>query len=189
MSGRIFRLGDDIDTDQLAPGVYMKGGIEALAAHCLEGVRPGFAQEVTPGDVLVAGRNFGVGSSREQAAEALKHLGLAGVVALSFAGIFYRNAINLGLPVLTAPDLNAVTDGAPAHLDVGAARLDLLSEDRSIALPFPTICRCCSPMAGWCRISRSVSPRSATRSKAHAPNSVPETETGRGPDPAGARRL
>jgi 3-isopropylmalate/(R)-2-methylmalate dehydratase small subunit len=138
MSGRIFRLGDDIDTDQLAPGVYMKGGIEALAAHCLEGVRPGFAQEVTPGDVLVAGRNFGVGSSREQAAEALKHLGLAGVVALSFAGIFYRNAINLGLPVLTAPDLNAVTDGAPAHLDVGAARLDLLSEDRSIALdPLP----------------------------------------------------
>ena len=112
MSGRIILVGDDIDTDQLAPGAYMKGGIEALAAHCLEGVRPGFAQEVTPGDVLVAGRNFGVGSSREQAAEALKHLGLAGVVALSFAGIFYRNAINLGLPVLTAPDLSAVTDGA-----------------------------------------------------------------------------
>ena len=78
MSGRIILVGDDIDTDQLAPGAYMKGGIEALAAHCLEGVRPGFAQEVTPGDVLVAGRNFGVGSSREQAAEALKHLGLAG---------------------------------------------------------------------------------------------------------------
>ena len=138
MSGRIILVGDDIDTDQLAPGAYMKGGIEALAAHCLEGVRPGFAQEVTPGDVLVAGHNFGVGSSREQAAEALKHLGLAGVVALSFAGIFYRNAINLGLPVLTAPDLSAVTDGAAARLDVAAARLELASDGAAIALdPLP----------------------------------------------------
>lgn len=138
MSGRIFLFGDDIDTDQLAPGAYMKGGIEALAAHCLEGVRPDFAKTVRPGDVLVAGRNFGVGSSREQAAEALKHLGLAGVVALSFAGIFYRNAINLGLPVLTASDLSAVTDGAPARLDVAGARLDLLSEGRAITLdPLP----------------------------------------------------
>jgi 3-isopropylmalate/(R)-2-methylmalate dehydratase small subunit len=82
----------------------MKGGIDMLAAHCLESVRPDFAGSVKPGDVIVAGKNFGMGSSREQAAEALKHLGLAGVVAKSFAGIFYRNAINLGLPVLVAPN-------------------------------------------------------------------------------------
>ncbi|WP_321344641.1 3-isopropylmalate dehydratase [Breoghania sp.] len=125
MSGRIFLLGNDIDTDQLAPGAYMKGGIEAIAAHCLEATRPDFASTVKPGDVVVAGTNFGMGSSREQAAEALKRLGVAGVVARSFAGIFYRNAINLGLPVLVADDLGGVEDGAEAELDVDAGELRL----------------------------------------------------------------
>ncbi|MEX0408297.1 3-isopropylmalate dehydratase [Aquibium sp. LZ166] len=138
MTGRIFRFGDDIDTDQLAPGQYMKGGLEALAAHCLEGVRPDFAAAVRPGDVLVAGRNFGMGSSREQAAEALRHLGLAGVVALSFAGIFYRNAINLGLPVLVAADLSGVEDGDLAELDLDGGQLRLTSRGSVVALePLP----------------------------------------------------
>ncbi|WP_321501319.1 3-isopropylmalate dehydratase [Breoghania sp.] len=125
MSGRIFLLGNDIDTDQLAPGAYMKGGIEAIAAHCLEATRPDFASTVKPGDMVVAGTNFGMGSSREQAAEALKRLGVAGVVARSFAGIFYRNAINLGLPVLVGDDLDGVEDGAEADLDVEAGELRL----------------------------------------------------------------
>lgn len=138
MNGRIFRFGDDIDTDQLAPGQYMKGGLEALAAHCLEGVRPDFAAAVRPGDVLVAGRNFGMGSSREQAAEALKHLGLAGVVALSFAGIFYRNAINLGLPALVAADLSGVEDGDLAEFDLGSGQLRLIAKGSAVALePLP----------------------------------------------------
>lgn len=138
MNGRIFRFGDDIDTDQLAPGQYMKGGLEALAAHCLEGVRPDFAAAVRPGDVLVAGRNFGMGSSREQAAEALKHLGLAGVVALSFAGIFYRNAINLGLPALVAADLSGVEDGDRAELELGSGQLNLTAKGSTVALePLP----------------------------------------------------
>ncbi|MFP1631984.1 3-isopropylmalate dehydratase [Zhengella sp. ZM62] len=138
MTGRIFLFGDDIDTDQLAPGQYMRGGIADLAAHCLEGVRPDFAAAVRPGDVVVAGRNFGMGSSREQAAEALRHLGVAGVVARSFAGIFYRNAINLGLPVLTAPDLAGVTDGETAVLDVDAGVLHLPGQERAVALdPLP----------------------------------------------------
>ena len=137
MSGRIFLFGDDIDTDQLAPGQYMKGGLEELAKHCLEGVRPEFANEVGPGDIVVAGRNFGMGSSREQAAEALMHLGVAGVVARSFAGIFYRNAINLGLPVLVAPDLSGVTDGEGADLDIEAGALRLAS-GRAVSLePLP----------------------------------------------------
>lgn len=138
MSGRIFLFGDDIDTDQLAPGQYMKGGLEELAKHCLEGVRPGFADEVGPGDIVVAGRNFGMGSSREQAAEALMHLGVAGVVARSFAGIFYRNAINLGLPVLVAPDLAGVTDGEGADLDLEAGALRLAASGRAVVLePLP----------------------------------------------------
>ncbi|WP_274626939.1 3-isopropylmalate dehydratase [Arvimicrobium flavum] len=138
MSGRIFLFGDDIDTDQLAPGQYMKGGLEELAKHCLEGVRPEFAAQVRPGDIVVAGKNFGMGSSREQAAEALKHLGVAGVVARSFAGIFHRNAINLGLPVLAAADLSGISDGEEAELDVGAGALRLAAGGRRIVLePLP----------------------------------------------------
>jgi 3-isopropylmalate/(R)-2-methylmalate dehydratase small subunit len=102
----------------------MKGGLAELAAHCLEAVRPDFPASVGPGDIVVAGRNFGMGSSREQAAEALKFLGVAGVVARSFAGIFYRNAINLGLPVIVAEgDLGAVRDGMEAVLDLDAGEL------------------------------------------------------------------
>ncbi|MEM6462431.1 MAG: 3-isopropylmalate dehydratase [Pseudomonadota bacterium] len=138
MSGRIFLLGDNIDTDQMAPGKYMRGGIDMLAAHCLEGVRADFPTDVRTGDVVVAGRNFGVGSSREQAAEALKHLGVAAVVAQSFAGIFYRNAINLGLPVLVCPDISALTDGAYVTLDLEAATLILTISGDTVALdPLP----------------------------------------------------
>lgn len=138
MSGRIFLLGDDIDTDQLAPGQYMRGGIEALAAHCLEATRPDFAQSVQPGDIVVAGRNFGAGSSREQAAEALRHLQVAGVVALSFAGIFYRNAVNLGLPVLVASTLKGVAEGDAATLDPERGMLRLTDKRADITLePIP----------------------------------------------------
>ena len=122
---RVYLLGDNIDTDQLAPGQYMRGGIEAVAAHCLESIRPDFAESVRPGDVIVAGRNFGAGSSREQAAEALKHLGLAAVIAQSFAGIFYRNAINLGLPVLIAPEIGEIADGDKCSLDLASARVSV----------------------------------------------------------------
>ncbi|WP_193176933.1 3-isopropylmalate dehydratase [Oricola nitratireducens] len=138
MTGRVFLLGDNVDTDQLAPGQYMSGGIAELASHCLEGVRPDFAETVKPGDVIVAGRNFGIGSSREQAAEALKLLGIAGVVAQSFAGIFYRNAINLGLPVLTAADPSPVEDGDTVWLDIDNNLLDLSDKVRAVWLdPLP----------------------------------------------------
>lgn len=122
MSGRAWRLGDDIDTDALAPGRFMHRPIAELAAHCLEDVAPRFAAEAAPGDVVIAGRNFGMGSSREQAAQALAERGIAGVVAVNFAGIFHRNAINLGLPVYVG-DARAVADGAAATLDTDAARL------------------------------------------------------------------
>jgi len=137
--GKAFVVGDDIDTDVLAPGRYMAAPIGELAAHCLEAVDPSFAAAVAPGDVLIAGRNFGMGSSREQAAQALKHLGLAGVVAGSFAGIFHRNAINLGLPVLVAVDpIDGIAPGTAVRLDVEAATLTLGEGGRRIALePLP----------------------------------------------------
>jgi 3-isopropylmalate/(R)-2-methylmalate dehydratase small subunit len=103
---KIWHLGDDVDTDALAPGAYMQHGVDVIAPHCLENLLPGFADAVRPGDVIVAGRNFGIGSSREQAAAVLVHLGVAAVVAPSFGGLFFRNAFNLGLMLLTCPQSN-----------------------------------------------------------------------------------
>jgi 3-isopropylmalate/(R)-2-methylmalate dehydratase small subunit len=103
-TSRVWKLGADVDTDALAPGAYMKNGIEVIAQHCLEALRPDFAAAVRPGDVLVAGPNFGIGSSREQAAGALVQLGVRAVIATSFSGLFFRNAFNLGLLLLTCPE-------------------------------------------------------------------------------------
>ena len=121
--GRVWRFSDNIDTDALAPGRFMHRPIEELAANCLVDLSPEFAARAGQGDVIVAGRNFGMGSSREQAAQALKIRGLSGVVAESFAGIFHRNAINLGLPVFVIASGAVPEDGAGATLDVEAARL------------------------------------------------------------------
>ena len=124
-AGRIWRFGDGIDTDAMAPGQYMKLPIQELARHCMEVVRPEFADGVRPGDVVVAGVNFGIGSSREQAPQALVTLGVAAVVARSFAGLFYRNAINLGLPVLVCRDIDPLQDGAAVTLDAATGTLTL----------------------------------------------------------------
>ena len=116
--GRVWRVGADIDTDALAPGAYMKHDIDVLARHCLASIRPDFASQVRAGDVLVAGPNFGIGSSREQAAAALRHLGVAAVVAPSYSGLFFRNAFNLGLLLLTCPDAERLCEGESVRLDL-----------------------------------------------------------------------
>src|SRR5262245_35714600 len=100
MSGRAWVFGDNVDTDVIAPGRYMKFGVDEIAKHVLEAVDPGFAPAVRPGDIVVGGRNFGAGSSREQAPAALRHLGISALVAPSFAGLFYRNCFNVGLLAL-----------------------------------------------------------------------------------------
>lgn len=115
--GRAWVFGDDIDTDVLAPGIYMKGPIDVMAQHCLETVAPDFAATVSKGDVVVAGRNFGIGSSREQAAQCLRLLGVAAVLAPSYGGIFYRNALNLGLPALVCRDAGRIGDGNRIWID------------------------------------------------------------------------
>ncbi|MBI1186208.1 MAG: 3-isopropylmalate dehydratase [Alphaproteobacteria bacterium] len=123
MSGRAWVFGDRIDTDVLAPGALMKLPAAALASHCLEAVRPGFAAQVKPGDFVVAGRAFGVGSSREQAAISLKLLGVRAVIAQSFARIFFRNAFNVGLPALILEDAAQIGDGDALDLDFRSGRL------------------------------------------------------------------
>ena len=90
-SHRVWLLGDDIDTDVLAPGAFMKGSIEELSKHCLEAVEPDFAENVKTGDVIVAGQNFGAGSSREQAALVLKLLGIEAIIAQSFGCLLYTS--------------------------------------------------------------------------------------------------
>lgn len=117
MSARVWRVGEDIDTDALAPGAYMKFGIDEIARHCLQRVRPDFASAVQRGDVLVAGPNFGIGSSREQAAAALVHLGVAAVIAPSFSGLFFRNAFNVGLLLLTCAQAEQLAEGERVTLD------------------------------------------------------------------------
>ena len=116
-------FGDNLDTDVIAPGRYMKFGIEEIAKHCLESVAPSFAREVKPGDVVIGGRNFGTGSSREQAPEALKHLGIAALVAESFAGLFYRNAINLGLPAVACAQAKRIRAGDELDVDVEGGKI------------------------------------------------------------------
>lgn len=135
---RLWRFDEAIDTDVLAPGKYMKSPLAELAAHCLEAVRPDFAASVGSGDVIFGAANFGVGSSREQAAEVLKHLGIAAVIAPSFAGIFYRNAINLGLPVFTISDNvyhhPGLVDGAELSFDFDTATVSLTGSGEALPL-------------------------------------------------------
>ncbi len=104
INGKVWKFGDDVDTDVIIPARYLVTIDPAeLATHCMEDIDPEFAGKVQPGDVIVAGKNFGCGSSREHAPISIKAAGVRAVVAESFARIFYRNAINIGLPVIESP--------------------------------------------------------------------------------------
>ena len=140
--GRLWLFEETINTDVLAPGFYMKSPIDELSKHCLEAIRPEFASNVRKGDVILASENMGVGSSREQAAEVLKFLGVSCIIAKSFAGIFYRNAINLGLPVFTLPSEPSLpkqfVDGSFVNFDFDSTTLNLEQSSLQVKLdPLP----------------------------------------------------
>jgi len=125
-TGRVWKYGDNVNTDVIFPGRYTYQIMtpEEMAKHALEDLDPGFAASVKRGDVIVAGRNFGCGSSREQAAACLKAAGLQAVVAVSFARIFFRNAINLGLAVLQCPEAAAALEkGDEVEVDLAAGEI------------------------------------------------------------------
>ncbi len=122
-SHRVWKLGSDIDTDVLAPGHAMKYDITKIATHCLESVRPEFASQVQAGDVVVAGPNFGIGSSREQAAAVLVTLGVAAVIAPSYGGLFFRNAFNVGLLLLTCEETDSINEGECIGFDARRCEL------------------------------------------------------------------
>jgi len=113
-----------VNTDLIIPGRYLDNyDMSSLAQHAMEDIDPCFATNVKEGDVIVAGRNFGCGSSREQAPLVLKELGVAAIVAESFARIFYRNAINVGLPVVVCADASRLEDGDTVEIDLVAGSL------------------------------------------------------------------
>lgn len=133
--GRAFVFGDNVDTDVLAPGLYMKDPIEQLAQHCLEGLDPTFSRAVRAGDFVVGGENFGMGSSREQAAMVLRQLGVAAVIARSFAGLFFRNCLNLGLAPLECADASRIRPGDVLTADPVAGQIT----NRTQAQTYPCV--------------------------------------------------
>ncbi|RLG25469.1 3-isopropylmalate dehydratase [Methanosarcinales archaeon] len=119
MYGNVWKFGDDVDTDAVIPGRYLViNDPEGLAEHVFEGVRPEFARNVKVGDIIVAGSNFGCGSSREHAPLALKGAGIRCIVGGSFARIFFRNAINIGLPLLECADYDRIDEGDEIEVDL-----------------------------------------------------------------------
>ena len=136
-TGRAWKLPADVDTDQLAPGATMKHGIEVTARQCLAAVRPDFAAGVRRGDLIVAGPHFGIGSSREQAASVLVHLGVAAVIAPSFAGLYFRNAFNVGLLLLTCPRAAEIDEAGTLSFDARQARISTSNGLQLPCLPIP----------------------------------------------------
>jgi len=139
--GRVWKFGNDVDTDVIIPVHHTIGtDLEEFGKHCMEGLDPHFAGKVSPGDMIVAGTNFGCGSSREHAPLALKGCGIAAVIARSFAGIFFRNAINIGLPFLQLcqKDINSIKDGDLLEIDLANGIIKNLSRNKTLkSQPFP----------------------------------------------------
>ena len=134
LQGKVLKYGDNVDTDAIIAGKYTKTlNLNDLAAHAMEDLDPDFRTKLKPGDFLVAGKNFGCGSSREQAPIALRQVGVACVVAPSFARIFYRNAINIGLPLVEC-DVDAIGEGDTLQYELGGDRLLNLTRNENITI-------------------------------------------------------
>lgn len=132
--GKAFVFGDNISTDAIAPGLYLRAEPDVMASLCLESVDPSFVNAVKAGDILVAGKNFGMGSARGQAALSLKLLGVRAILVHSAARIFYRNAFNYGVPVLRWEYSDTVTTGDDLDVDLAAGRVENLSTGTSHAV-------------------------------------------------------
>ena len=138
--GKAFKYSDNVDTDVIIPARYLNTPhAEELALHCMEDIDSGFVKQVQKGDVIVAGWNFGCGSSREHAPLVIKTCGVGCVIAKSFARIFYRNAINIGLPILECPDAaEAISSGDEVRVEFNTGKItDITSGKIYMAQPFP----------------------------------------------------
>jgi 3-isopropylmalate dehydratase small subunit len=140
LEGRIWKFGSDVDTDAIIPARYLnQSDPKELAKHAMEDERPEFYREVKEGDLLLAGKNFGCGSSREHAPLALKAAGISCIIAKSFARIFYRNSLNLGLPLLESQEASeAIQDGDRVRIDLATGEVFDITQDKKFhAKPIP----------------------------------------------------
>ncbi len=154
--GNVWKFGDDVNTDEIIPGRYLTiNDPKALANHLFEGVLPKFAREVKPGDIIVAGKNFGCGSSREHAPLALKGAGIKCVIAKSFAGIFFRNAINTGLHLLECAETERIKVGDALEVDFEKGNINNKTTGETYqATPMPDFVRKiigCGGLVGYTR--------------------------------------
>ncbi len=139
LKGKAIKFGDDISTDHIAPGRYfhLRNNLPELAKHTLEDADPHFVQKVRPGDFVVGGRNFGLGSSREHAPRVIKISGVSAVLAKSFARIFYRNAINVGLPIIEC-DTDRIDDGDQLEIYLEEGQIKNLTKGEELTFaPIP----------------------------------------------------
>lgn len=131
IKGRVHKFGDDINTDDIIAAKYLVStDAKELGRHCMETIRPGFASSVNLGDIIVAGKNFGCGSSREHAPLAIKGCGVMAVIAKSFAAIFFRNAINIGLPFLELESVDDISDGDELEIDLSRGAIKNLTKSK-----------------------------------------------------------
>ena len=141
LTGKVHKFGDDISTDLIIPGrfVHLRSNLPELAKHVLEDADPEFVKKVKPGDFVVGGNNFGLGSSREHAPIVIKMAGVSAILAKSFARIFFRNAINIGLPVLVC-DTDKINNGDVLEIDLGRGAVhDVTNGTRLTFSPMPDI--------------------------------------------------
>ena len=140
LEGGVWKYGDDVDTDVIIPARYLNTSDPAeLAKHCLEDLDSEFTEKMSPGDIIVAGDNFGCGSSREHAPLAIKAAGVSCIIANSFARIFYRNSINIGLPIMESEDaVSSISEGDKISVDLDQGLIKNLSKKEEYqARPFP----------------------------------------------------
>ena len=139
IKGRVHKFGNDVNTDDIIAAKYLVStDAQELGKHCMENIRADFAQKVNKGDIIVAGKNFGCGSSREHAPLAIKGCGISAVLAKSFAGIFFRNAINIGLPFLELGDVSKINEGDELEIDLSGGIIKNLTQDKIYKTePFP----------------------------------------------------
>ena len=140
LEGKAWKFGDDVNTDEIIPAVYLDTvDPKEMATHCMEGIDPDFVEKITPGDIIVAGKNFGCGSSREHAPIAIEAAEISCVIAKSFARIFYRNAINIGFPILESEEAALkITEGDQLEVDLAKGTITNHTKNETYkAQPFP----------------------------------------------------
>lgn len=138
LSGNIWKFGDNIDTDVIIATQYLVDDISEMKKHTFESINPGFVEKMKPGDIILGGKNFGCGSSRQQAVDVLKELGVAAVIAESFARIFFRNAVNLGLPVIEMEGVDRFDVSLGIDIEINEDKIRIVNGAQEFtASPFP----------------------------------------------------